>query len=72
MVSMRGREAEARRVIDRARTEVVGRGEGAGLWFMDWGESVLYNGLGRYEEALAAASRVIDQAELVPVNWTMP
>jgi DNA-binding CsgD family transcriptional regulator len=72
MVSMRGREAEARRVIDRARTEVVGRGEGAGLSFMDWAESVLYNGLGRYKDALAAALRVVDQAELVPVNWTMP
>lgn len=72
MASMRGREAEARTVIDRARAEVTERGEGAGLSFMDWGESVLYNGLGRYDEALAAARRVIDQAELVPVNWTMP
>jgi DNA-binding CsgD family transcriptional regulator len=51
---------------------VIGRGEGAGLEFMDWAESVLYNGLGRYSEALAAAQRVLDHAELVPVNWAMP
>jgi DNA-binding CsgD family transcriptional regulator len=72
LAAMRGREAEARRFIDTARAEVIGRGEGAGLAFMDWAESVLYNGLGRYEEALAAARRVVDEAELVPLNWAMP
>ena len=72
LVAMRGREADARRLIDEARAEVIGRGEGAGLEFMDWAESVLYNGLGRYGEALAAAQRVLDEAELVPVNWAMP
>jgi DNA-binding CsgD family transcriptional regulator len=69
---MRGREADARRLIDRARSELIARGEGAGLEFMDWAESVLYNGLGRYDEALAAARRVLDHAELVPVNWAIP
>jgi DNA-binding CsgD family transcriptional regulator len=72
LVAMRGREAEARHLIDKARPEVIERGEGAGLSFMDWAESVLYNGLGRYEEALAAARRVVDHGELVPVNWAMP
>jgi DNA-binding CsgD family transcriptional regulator len=72
LVAMRGREAEARRFIDEARAEVIGRGEGAGLSFMDWAEAVLYNGLGRYAESLAASRRVLDRAELVPVNWAMP
>ena len=72
LVAMRGREAEARRLIDNARSEVIGRGEGAGLEFMDWAESVLYNGLGRYDDALAAAQRVLGEAELVPANWAMP
>jgi DNA-binding CsgD family transcriptional regulator len=72
LVAMRGREADARRLIDDARAEVTGRGEGAGLEFMDWADSVLYNGLGRYREALAAAERVLDNSELVPVNWAMP
>ena len=48
------------------------RGEGAGLSFMDWAEALLYNGLGRYPDALAASRRVLDQAELVPVSWAMP
>ena len=72
LVAMRGREAETRKFIDSARAEVVERGEGAGLAFMDWAESVLYNGLGRYAEALASARRVVDHTELVPVNWAMP
>ena len=72
LVAMRGREAEARRLIDKARPEVIERGEGAGLEFMDWAEAVLYNGLGRYSEALAASRRVLDSSELVPVNWALP
>jgi DNA-binding CsgD family transcriptional regulator len=71
-MAMRGREIEATQFISAARAEVISRGEGAGLSFIDWAESVLYNGLGRYTEALAAARRVVDQAELVPVNWAMP
>jgi RNA polymerase sigma factor (sigma-70 family) len=72
LLAMRGREAETRQLIDTARAEIIRRGEGAGLSFMDWAESVLYNGLGRYAEALAAARRVVDETELVPVNWAMP
>jgi DNA-binding CsgD family transcriptional regulator len=72
VVAMRGREAEARRFIDNARAEVTERGEGAGLEFMGWAEAVLYNGLGRYTEALAASRRVLDGADLVPVNWSLP
>jgi len=72
LVAMRNSEADARRFIDAARAEMTERGEGAGLWFMDWAESMLYNGLGRYPEALAAARRVVDNTELTPVGWTMP
>ncbi len=72
LAAMRGREAETRQLFDIARAEVIGRGEGAGLAFMDWAESVLYNGLGRYAEALAAARRVVGHTELVPSNWAMP
>jgi RNA polymerase sigma factor (sigma-70 family) len=51
---------------------VIARGEGAGLSFIDWAESVLYNGLGQYAEALAAARRVVGHTELVTSNWAMP
>jgi DNA-binding CsgD family transcriptional regulator len=72
LMAMLGREAEAKHFIDKARVDVIERGEGAGLEFMDWAEAVLYNGLGRYAEALAASRQVVDHAELVPVGWAMP
>jgi DNA-binding CsgD family transcriptional regulator len=50
-----GRAAEAARAIEAARGEGLRRGEGQGLTFIHWVTAVLNNGLGRYEEALAAA-----------------
>ena len=72
LAAMRGREVEARQLFETARTGVMERGEGAGLSFIDWAESLLCNGLGRYAEALAAARRVVGQTELVTSNWSMP
>ncbi len=72
LAAMRGREFEAKQLFDTARAEVIGRGEGAGLSFVDWAESLLWNGLGRYAEALAAARRVVGHTELVTTNWSMP
>ncbi|HEY2201610.1 MAG TPA: hypothetical protein VGH56_06960, partial [Solirubrobacteraceae bacterium] len=71
LLAMRGREAESKEAFETARTEMTRRGEGAGLSFIDWAESVLYNGLGRYAEALQAARQVVDNTELVPLNWAM-
>ena len=72
LAAMRGREVEATQLFEAARAELIGRGEGAGLSFVDRAESVLYNGLGRYAEALAAARRVVGHTELVTSNWAMP
>jgi DNA-binding CsgD family transcriptional regulator len=51
----RGREAEATELIEATMNEVAGRGEGAGVTLIHYTSAVLYNGLGRYEDALAAA-----------------
>ena len=51
----RGREAEATELIEATMNEVAARGEGAGLTLVHYTSAVLYNGLGRYEDALAAA-----------------
>ena len=53
----RGQEVEARALIEARRQEVLRRGEGIWLASTDWGSAVLFNGLGRYEDALAAAER---------------
>ena len=72
LAAIRGRKAEARQTFESARAEVAERGEGAGLAFTDWAESIFYNGLGRYADALAAARRVVGHTDLVCSNWAMP
>jgi DNA-binding CsgD family transcriptional regulator len=52
-----GREAEAFQLIEAATREIVRQGQGQGLTFIHWVTAVLRNGLGRYEDALAAAQR---------------
>src|SRR3981081_4819672 len=42
---------------------VVARGEGIGVTFIEWLTAVLYNGLGRYSEALAAAGPASENPE---------
>jgi DNA-binding CsgD family transcriptional regulator/tetratricopeptide (TPR) repeat protein len=53
----RGREAEASELIETSTREVVRSGEGIGLTVIQWASALLYNGLGRYEDALAAAEQ---------------
>ena len=54
LASWRGDEAEAHALTEARRQEVLRRGEGLWLTTNDWGTAVLYNGLGRYDHALAA------------------
>ena len=62
MANWRGRDAEALALIEALRQDVLRRGEGLWLAASDWGSAIRYNGLGRYEEALAAAERAIEAA----------
>ncbi|MES9536837.1 AAA family ATPase [Actinomadura sp. NPDC000600] len=50
----RGREAEGAALRRAVAAEAARRGEGNGLTVGAWAEALLANGLGRYEEALAA------------------
>jgi DNA-binding CsgD family transcriptional regulator len=52
-----GREANVTPLIEATTTELVRRVDGQGLRFIHWVTAVLYNGLGRYEEALAAVQQ---------------
>ena len=72
LAALRGREAEAASLIEHTRSEVTRRGEGIGLSALDWAEAVLYNGLGRYQEACSAALRVAARPhDLNPSMWIM-
>jgi ATP/maltotriose-dependent transcriptional regulator MalT len=57
VVAWQGRDTAASELIEASRSEAVARGEGFGLTVIQWASALLYNGLGRYEEALVAAER---------------
>jgi len=70
LLAVRGQEAEATYLIEHSRAELTERGEGVGLSILDWAEAVLGNGLGRYEDALAAALRAAEHPyALAASNW---
>ena len=56
-VTFRGREAEVTPLIEAATKELVRRGDGQGLRFIHWATAVLYNGLARYDDAIAELRR---------------
>jgi DNA-binding CsgD family transcriptional regulator len=65
VAAFRGREDEVSELVETTTEDVVRRGEGLGLTFVPWATAVLYNGLARYEDALAAAER----AAANPDEW---
>ena len=66
LAAMRGREAEAAVLIEAGTIDAQRRGEGEGLSFAQWAVAVLCNGLGRYEQALAAAQQAYEDSH---VQW---
>src|SRR3954469_15627134 len=57
LAAWRGREAEFSHLVESRMPGLVARGEGAGLGVIPWAGALLYNGLGRYEEARLAAQQ---------------
>jgi ATP/maltotriose-dependent transcriptional regulator MalT len=55
--ALQGSEAEASALIARTIERATAGGQGLATSWADWAEAVLYNGLGRYEEAALAAGR---------------
>ncbi|HEY6781158.1 MAG TPA: LuxR C-terminal-related transcriptional regulator, partial [Thermoleophilaceae bacterium] len=63
LAAWQGREAEATELIDAARADTMQRGQGLGLTFTYWASAVLHNGVGRYEDALAADDQATEYPE---------
>jgi len=66
-----GREHAAVAMFEAARRDAQSRGEGYVLAVADYSAAVLYNGLGRYEEALAAAQDAAKRDELGLRGWAL-
>jgi DNA-binding CsgD family transcriptional regulator len=66
----RGRQAETATLIEASDQDAIARGEGRIIGAGDYAAAVLYNGLGRYADALAAAQRSSEHPEeLVFSTW---
>jgi DNA-binding CsgD family transcriptional regulator len=63
LAGWRGPEDEALAILESSAREVTERGEGIGLTFAERMTATLYNGLGRYDEAMVAAERASRRPE---------
>jgi DNA-binding CsgD family transcriptional regulator len=71
LAAWRGNEAEALELIVGGRVEATARGEGMALGVGEWATALLYNGRGRYAEALAAAERGCEYDDVGLFAWAL-
>jgi DNA-binding CsgD family transcriptional regulator len=72
LAAFRGREAEATELIDGTIEGATAGGQGTAVQYAHWANAVVMNGLGRYEEALAAATEASnDTPELFVAMWSL-
>jgi len=72
LAAFRGHEAEASPLIEASTSEALLRGEGGRLTAATWARAVLNNGLGRYQNALAAAQQASESPlDVIYRNWAL-
>jgi DNA-binding CsgD family transcriptional regulator len=72
LAAYQGREAEASALLTTTIENATASGEGLGVQFARWSTAVLFNGLGRYGDALVAARQASDAApELFISHWAL-
>jgi DNA-binding CsgD family transcriptional regulator len=70
LAGFQGREASASGLIGATINEATAGGQGTAVQYAHWANSVLLNGLGRYQDALAAAREASDDTpELFVSVW---
>ena len=70
--AFRGNDADTSALIQATLRDVSLRGEGLGITAAEWANALLNNGLGQYQEALAAARRATENSwELGFSNWAV-
>jgi DNA-binding CsgD family transcriptional regulator len=71
LAAWRGSEAEILGLLEAGLPLARARGEGMALGVADWGTALVYNGQGRYAEALAAAQRACEYEDVGPFAWAL-
>ena len=72
LAGLQGNEAEASALIYDEARNASAAGQGLGIQTCHWVSGTLYNGLGRYEKALAEARQASEAAEPVISSWALP
>ena len=70
VAAFRGHEAEATDLFQAAMDGVTSRGEGRGVT-SQYAAALLYNGLGHYDKALAAAELVCEYDDVGVLGWSL-
>jgi DNA-binding CsgD family transcriptional regulator len=72
LVGLRGREAEASQLIEGVLSGATASGQGTAVQYAHWASAVLMNGFGRYEQAIAAATKATEGTpELFVATWAL-
>ena len=71
LLAWRGHEAPALRAIESSLRDATARGEGRAIGLAHYATAVLYNGLGRYQDGLAAAQRACAYEDLGFFGWAL-
>ncbi|HET9969582.1 MAG TPA: LuxR family transcriptional regulator [Streptosporangiaceae bacterium] len=73
LAGFRGAEAEAAPLFEAVSAGARAAGQGTGVQWAQWVAAVLYNGLGRYETALAEAQQAAGQPPELQISmWALP
>ncbi len=73
LAAWRGRETEARSLIASTKHDILARGEGVGLTVNLWSSALLDNGLGRYQDAMEAATQAAEHRDepIAARSWAL-
>jgi DNA-binding CsgD family transcriptional regulator len=73
LASLRGRQAEAAPLIEGTITEATAGGQGIAVAYAHWAAAILANGLGRYADALTAATQASEDTSTLYISmWALP
>jgi DNA-binding CsgD family transcriptional regulator len=71
LAAWRGQEVQALELIESGLSDATSRGEGRTIGLTAYATAVLYNGLGRYRDTLAAAERACEHDDLGLYGWAL-
>jgi DNA-binding CsgD family transcriptional regulator len=72
LACLRGREAEAVPLVNATIAGATAGGQGLTVGYANWVAAILHNSLGRYEQALSAATRSSQDAAMYVSLWALP